>query len=96
MNRQETLPLFPTKSRNVADFKATGQDVNRPPPRTPSGWSGDNPHLLAARKLSRKIKRLPDHSKAQSDTAHAICQHLRLMLNAQAEITPRREQRSGD
>ena len=39
-----------------------------------------NPHLLAARKLSKKIKYLPDHSEAQTQTAHAICQHLRLLL----------------
>jgi hypothetical protein len=43
---------------------------------------GVNPHLLAARKLSKKIKYLPDHSEAQTQTAHAICQHLRLLLAA--------------
>ena len=50
--------------------------------RSDRGQHGVNPHLVAARKLSRKIKYLPDHSEAQTETAQAICQHLRLLLAA--------------
>ena len=50
--------------------------------RSDRGQHSVNPHLVEARKLSRKIKYLPDHSEAQTETAQAICQHLRLLLAA--------------
>lgn len=39
-----------------------------------------NPHLAAARKLSKDIRRLPDGSQEQTLTGRAICQHLRALL----------------
>jgi len=45
-------------------------------------------HLLAARKLSKKIRYLPDHSDVQTRAGQAICQHLRLMLGELASQHP--------
>ncbi len=39
-----------------------------------------NPHLAAARKLSKDIRRLRDGSQEQTLTGRAICQHLRALL----------------
>jgi len=39
-----------------------------------------NPHLAAARRLSKDIRRLPDGSQEQTLTGRAICQHLRALL----------------
>ncbi len=39
-----------------------------------------NPHLAAARKLSKDIRRLADGSQEQTLTGRAICQHLRALL----------------
>ena len=44
-----------------------------------------NPHLAAARKLSKDIRRLPDGSEEQTLTGRAICQHLRALLQ-EAEV----------
>jgi hypothetical protein len=46
-------------------------------------------HLIAARRLSRRIARLPDHSPAQLQTGRMICRHLVAMLKeAAAESEP--------
>lgn len=46
-------------------------------------------HLIAARRLSRRIARLPDHSPAQLQTGRMICRHLVAMLKeAEAESEP--------
>jgi len=39
-----------------------------------------NPHLRAARKLSKDMRRLADRSVEQTLTGRAICQHLRALL----------------
>ncbi len=48
-------------------------------------------HLLEARRLSRRIARLPDHSPEQLQAGRLICRHLVAMLKeaeAEAEPTP--------
>jgi hypothetical protein len=48
-------------------------------------------HLQAARRLSRRIARLPDHSPEQLRAGQMICRHLVAMLEeaaAESESTP--------
>jgi hypothetical protein len=48
-------------------------------------------HLQAARRLSRRIARLPDHSPEQLRAGRMICRHLVAMLEeaaAETESTP--------
>ncbi|MGE0623074.1 MAG: hypothetical protein AB7I04_11490 [Pseudomonadales bacterium] len=44
-----------------------------------------NPHLLMARQLSRRIRRLPDHSPEETRIGLAICQALKAYLDDQAD-----------
>ena len=37
-------------------------------------------HLVAARRLAKAIRRLPDHSVEQTRAGQAICQHLIALL----------------
>ena len=46
-----------------------------------------SPHLLAARRLSRQIRRLPDHSPQGTATGLAICRALKAYLEDQADRT---------
>ena len=39
-----------------------------------------NRHLRAARRLSRVVRKLPDHSEEQTRAGQAICQHLIALL----------------
>lgn len=39
-----------------------------------------NPHLLAARRLARKMRRLPDRSAAETRAGLAICRQLKAYL----------------
>lgn len=39
-----------------------------------------NPHLLAARRLARKMRKLPDHSPEQTRAGLAICEQLKAFL----------------
>ncbi len=39
-----------------------------------------NPHLRAARRLARKMRKLPDHSAEQTQAGLAICQQLKAFL----------------
>ena len=41
-----------------------------------------NPHLVAAKRLSRAIRRTPDRSPAQTRTGQAICRHLIALLES--------------
>lgn len=83
----QTLPLFSEASlrgcqaalKPAAAYKVRSQRQNLR--SRGSRTLSPNPHLIAAKKLSRKIKYLPDHSEAQAETAHAICEHLRLLLS---------------
>jgi transposase len=84
---QKTLPLFSEaalRSCQQTLSAAPVQDTRSQRQRRRSRVARPgvaNPHLIAAKKLSRKIKYLPDHSEAQAETAHAICEHLRLLLS---------------
>ena len=60
-----------------------------PDPRSERAGEPVNPHLAAARRLSRQIRRLPDHSEAQTRAGQAICQHLQLLLRESESLTTR-------
>jgi len=47
------------------------------PSRTPEVRSG---HLQAAMRLSRAMRRLPQHSRAETEAGIAICRHLQALL----------------
>jgi hypothetical protein len=71
----ETLSLFgPLASVNPALEQAAARGP-RPDPQT-------DPHLHAARRLSRQIRRTVDGSPQQTRAAHLICRHLVAMLHA--------------
>jgi len=103
MGTQQSLPFFRTSSqtRSVRGGRAAGEhpDAGALPLADSRGLqdypqhnlierTDINPHLVAARRLSRKIKKLPDHSEVQTRTGQAICQHLRLMLSEMPEAEP--------
>lgn len=46
-----------------------------------------SPYLLAARRLSRQIRRLPEHSARQTETGLAICRALKAYLEDHADRT---------
>lgn len=46
---------------------------------------GRSEHLRAAMRLSRAMRRLPHHSRAETETGIAICRHLQALL---AESSP--------
>jgi hypothetical protein len=93
-NRHHTLPLFaelaagnkpgkPDKSRNnEAHAGSDRANLNRELQRArlQRRRRPVNPHLAAARKLSKDIRRLRDGSQEQTLTGRAICQHLRALL----------------
>jgi len=56
-----------------------------PPVLRQSGFV--NPHLRTARRLSRRIRRLPDHSPEETQTGLAICRALKAYLDDQADRT---------
>lgn len=63
----------------------TADDV--PPPAAIMQRAAISPHLLAARRLSRQIRRLPDHSPQGTATGLAICRALKAYLEDQADRT---------
>ncbi len=98
-NRHHTLPLFdelaagskptkPDKSRNHEAHDGSARaNLNRELQRArlQRRRRPVNPHLAAARKLSKDIRRLRDGSQEQTLTGRAICQHLRALLQ-EAEV----------
>lgn len=105
-NRHHTLPLFaelaagnksskPDKSRNnEAHAGSDRANLNRELQRArlQRRRRPVNPHLAAARKLSKDIRRLRDGSQEQTLTGRAICQHLRALL--QESEVPETDQES--
>ena len=55
-------------------------------PADPPARSRRDRHLAAARRLARRIGRLPDHSEAQVEAGQSICRHLLAMLRE--SLTP--------
>ena len=98
-DRHHTLPLFaelaagskpgkPDKSRNHEAHDGSARaNLNRELQRArlQRRRRPVNPHLAAARKLSKDIRRLRDGSQEQTLTGRAICQHLRALLQ-EAEV----------
>lgn len=48
--------------------------------RVSSKGGATNPHLQAARRLARKMRKLPDHSVEETQIGLAICQQLKAFL----------------
>jgi hypothetical protein len=90
MVTQDPLPLFaasgatsdPPAQRadgaaaSPARFAAVSQASKRQRPLEAT----ISPHLIEARRLSRRMRALKDRADAQTVTGRAICQHLRLLL----------------
>jgi len=79
----ESLSLFdepPADGPSNALAHSEGPAALRSPPRSPDR------HLVAARRLSRAIGRIPSHSPEQVRTGRLICRHLLAMLDS-----PRRD-----
>lgn len=69
----------PGASSRVSDTSAKAQTTSR--------RAVVSPHLLAARRLSRQIRRLPEHSALETETGLAICRALKAYLDDQADRT---------
>lgn len=88
---QQSLSLFEAP---LARSEAEGRDepaVRAAPLRWDAADTRERQqrHLIAARRLSRRIARLPDHSPAQLQTGRMICRHLVAMLKeAEAASEP--------
>lgn len=70
-DRFESLPLFPDEAQPAARSRADVAGAAR---------GGGDPHLIAANRLARSIRRLPDHSPEQTRAGQAICRHLLALL----------------
>lgn len=90
MVTQDTLPLF-SGSGATSNPPAHGADgavasparfagVSQASKRQRPLESTISPHLIEARRLSRRMRALKDRADAQTVTGRAICQHLRLLL----------------
>ena len=81
---QNSLSLFETAEEPAAQSAS-------PVSGHPDARDRQQRHLTAARRLSRRIARLPDHSPEQLQTGRMICRHLVAMLKAaetESEPTP--------
>jgi len=98
MVRHDTLPLFPTSEAPAPSGvvappverrpgTAESRDRKRVPPRALEA-SSVSPHLVAARRLSRRMRRLGTQAEALTLTGRAICQHLRLLLEESERSDP--------
>ena len=83
IDRSESLPLFPDEAPPAERGPAEqGQSVpETAKARAPRRNLGlRDPHLIAANRLARAIRRLPDHSPEQTRAGQAICRHLLALL----------------
>ena len=97
-HRQEQMSLFPAAGMAL-DCAGRADSVSAG--RVPAGRvRADqvqartvmiNPHLLAARRIARKMRRLPDRSEAETRAGLAICARLKAYL-AEAEEAASRDQ----
>ena len=82
-DRFESLPLFPDETppapRSPVDDRMSGAAHGRAG-KAPAARRGGDPHLIAANRLARAIRRMPDHSPEQTRAGQAICRHLLALL----------------
>ena len=82
-DRYQSLPLFPDEAlpamRSPADDRMPGAEHRRTGAASSSRGGGDH-HLIAANRLARAIRRMPDHSPQQTRAGQAICRHLLALL----------------
>ena len=82
-DRFESLPLFPDEAPPAAKLRADDRIPATARRRTGKGGAsrgGGDPHLIAANRLARAIRRMPDHSPEQTRAGQAICRHLLALL----------------
>lgn len=79
--RQSSLPLFddPLMAVIPAATPAPGS-VKTGSPRRTDNAQAENGHLLEARRLARRMRRLRNQRDEQTRTGQAICHHLKAML----------------
>jgi hypothetical protein len=91
---KETLPLF----AELAEYNSV-ERLNRPGTRAsfrqkvrqkvrPKVGRTMDQHLIAADRLAKTIRRLPDYSAAQTHAGQAICRHLIALLEESNPETP--------
>ena len=76
-----TLPLFEGLAEPLADPAERSVDIE------PLPGEGEN-HLAAARRISKSMWRLPDHSPEQTQAGQEICRHLLASLALWSERAP--------
>jgi hypothetical protein len=90
-HEQHQLPLFATPVSAPAAAGAAGADRGSEPAqivqRPGDASRGQakkmvmiNPHLLAARRIAKRMRRLPDRSDAETRAGLAICARLKAFL----------------
>ncbi len=79
----EQLSLFANAEESSAQLLQRPVNTNRAQVRTraQSRKVMINPHLLAARRIAKKMRRLPDHSEAETRAGLAICAQLKAYLS---------------
>ena len=83
IDRFESLPLFPDEAPPAKRGPSEkGQPVSQTGKvrATRRNLGSRDPHLIAANRLARAIRRLPDHSPEQTRAGQAICRHLLALL----------------
>jgi hypothetical protein len=90
---QTQMSLFPTASGEAKRAGTGHQSLGNPAPsgRVHSRTVLINPHLLAARRIAKRMRRLPDRSEAETRAGLAICAQLKAYL-ADATDIPSNEQ----
>ncbi|MCZ6644332.1 MAG: hypothetical protein O7F71_22365 [Gammaproteobacteria bacterium] len=78
-NIPESLPLF-SDLEPVRDVKRVVRDRSLQRDRSLKRDRSLNHHLRAARRLSRVVRKHPDHSREQTRAGQAICRHLIALL----------------
>ena len=81
-----TLPLFEGLAEPLADLAERSVDTE---PLSGEGFTrGGERHLAEARRISKSMWRLPDHSPEQTQAGQEICRHLLASLALWSERTP--------
>lgn len=99
MNEDAQIPLFSAapddpvvrspRTRTAGTRTAGARQAGYP--AAAGGAAGNtlliNPHLLAARRLSRRMRQFPEHSEAETLAGLAICRQLKAFLQDEISTT---------
>ena len=94
-HNNQQIPLFPEALRAVAANEAQKKEAQES--AHGNGRAGKrvmiNPHLLAARRIARKMRQLPSRSDAETRAGLAICAELKAFIREDLrEMKPRGEE----